>query len=174
MTTKAYIISKTRQRNFDNPPDLSISRNNGFIAIDAQTIQIVKAMSAVNRVGYLLQKAYFHAKGRFFSAHQFKSKHVRLVEACLGIKRKIDIKEYAYSTMKTHQNKILEQFNWEKNSQLFIDALTLHAETLAETNPLKEDILFKLVERCWESKVIIPPYAKLAVTNNAKMIHFTS
>jgi len=168
MTTEAYIISKTRQRNFDNPPDLTINRNSGFVAIDTQTIQIVKAMSAVNKVGYLLQKAYFHAKGRFFSAHQFNSKHVRLVEACLGIKRKIDIKEYAYSTMKAHQNRILKQFSWEKNSKLFIEALTLKAETLAETTPLKEDILFKLVESCWESKVVILRYAKLAsIVNEA-------
>jgi len=168
MTTEAYIISKSRQRNFDNPPDLALSRNSGFVAIDAQTIQIIKNMSAVNKVGYVLQKAYFHAKGRFFGAQYFKSKHVRLVEACLGFKRKIEIKEYAYSTMKAHQNKILEQFGWEKTSSSFIESLTLHAETLAETKPLKEDILFKLVERCWESRVVIPRYAKLAsIVNEA-------
>ncbi len=168
MATTAYIISKNRQRHFDSPPDLSISRNSGYIAIDAQTIQIIKSMQPVNKVGYVLQKAYFHAKGRFFNLKQFPSKHVRLVEACLGIKRKIGIHDYPYSTMKAHQEKILIQFGWEKSSPSHIESLAFHAETLAETNPLKEDILFKLVERCWETKVIIPNYSKLAtIVNNA-------
>jgi TnpA family transposase len=168
MVTEAYIISKTRQRNFNNPPDLTISRNNGFIAIDSQTIQIIKDMSPLNKVGYVLQKAYFHAKGRFFSVEQFNSKHVGLVQSCLGIKRKIDIREYAYSTMKAHQSKLLNQFGWEKTTPSFIEFLSYHAETLAEGNPLKEDILFKLVERCWESKVVIPSYSKIAaIVNNA-------
>lgn len=62
-------------------------------------------MNSVNKVGYVLQKAYFHAKGRFFGAGQFSTKDVRLIEACLGLKRKLDIRDYPYSTMKSHQNK---------------------------------------------------------------------
>ncbi|WP_037992070.1 Tn3 family transposase [Teredinibacter turnerae] len=172
MVTEAYIINKARQRNFDNPPDLNISRNSGYVAVDAQTIQFIKNMPPINKVGYVLQKAYFHAKGRFFSPNQFKSKHVRLVEACLGFKRKVDIREYAYSTMKAHQNKILDQFGWEKTSASFIESLTLRAETLAENNPLKQDILFKLVEYCWESKVVIPQYSKLAAITNAACANY--
>ena len=173
MSTTPYILSRARRNGFDKPTDLDTNRNRGFIAVDSETRLIIRKMSPTNKVGFVLQKAYFHAKGRFFKQEQFKVKHVNMVAACLGInKNKVDIREYAYSTMKTHQNKVLALFNWEKVTPSFLASLELYATGLAEKKLIKEDTLFKLVEKCWESHVTIPNYQQLATIVNSAYTNY--
>lgn len=161
MPTVQHILSKARRTIFEDPPELDNNRNRGYIAIDLDTRAIIRGMDPVNRVGFVLQKAYFHCKGRFFEPHKFKPAHVKLVASCLGLQRKFDISDYAYTTMKSHQKKILELFNWERFDKSKADALLLHATSLVEKFKVREDILFKLVEWCWAYRVTIPPYSKL-------------
>ncbi|WP_295872010.1 Tn3 family transposase [uncultured Zhongshania sp.] len=162
MPTEQHILSKARRQAFDSPPKLHINRNRGFVAVDAETRFVIRKMSTVNKVGFMLQKAYFHAKGRFYNAEQFKAKDIAIVVECLGLRGKVDIREYPYSTQKAHQKKILAQFNWEQFNLSHQDALERYAAVLAEKVPLKEDLLFKLVEWCWASRTAIPSYRKLS------------
>jgi hypothetical protein len=94
MPTEQHILSKARRQAFDSPPKLHINRNRGFVAVDAETRFVIRKMSTVNKVGFMLQKAYFHAKGRFYNAEQFKAKDIAIVVECLGLRGKVDI---AYS-----------------------------------------------------------------------------
>tara|TARA_R110001592_G_scaffold337018_1_gene622937 strand:+ start:1490 stop:2998 length:1509 start_codon:yes stop_codon:yes gene_type:complete len=162
MPTEQHTLTRARRHAFDSPPKLHINRNRGFIAVDSETRFLIRKMTAVNKVGFMLQKAYFHAKGRFYKTEQFQPKDVAMVVECLGIRDKVNIGEYPYSTQKAHQKKILSLFNWEQFNLDHEAALERYAGVLAEKIPQKEDMLFKLVEWCWAAHTEIPSYRKLS------------
>jgi len=114
-----------------------------------------------NKIGFVLQKAYFHAKGRFYPLEKFQIKDIKLVKEALGIRRTVNMKGYHYSTMNSHQKTILDMFGWKRFDSTSEALLELDAINWVEKDPSKEVILFKLIQKCWELKVTIPDYSKL-------------
>lgn len=153
------ILSRARIRVFDDTPTLSSDEALGFSAMDIKTRRITNQMrSDVNKVGFLTQRAYFQAKGRFFSPSKFKPAHIRMATRSLGIKRSVNLNDYNPKTASHHRGIILELYGWKPYEPGDRTALEQHALLLADKQKDSESILFSLLDFCWKNKTEVPGY----------------
>ncbi len=169
MTTQMKILSAARSRVFDDIPKLSREEGIGFTALDVKTRKLTNQMrSDINKVGFLTQRAYFQAKGRFFNSSKFKPVHIRMAERSLGIKNSIDISKYNPKTASHHRAIILEAYGWKPYTPSDRKALEQHALLLADKQKDSELILFSLLDHCWKNKTEVPGYNEFVdVISNA-------
>lgn len=153
------ILSKARKAVFDGVPNLSAADRKGLMMQNKETKLIIRNLrSKENKVGFLVQRAYFQSKGRFFKTEQFKKVDIKEAEKSLGLRIPCDITKYNEKTAATHRQIIRAQHGW---SPFTSDAKT-NLETLALINSREqmqmEDMLFSLLEYCWRNKIEIPSY----------------
>ena len=107
------ILTDKEQVEFDYPPTLTIEARAVCFAIDdALDSQIKKLRGETNKVGFLLQYAYFKASRRFFLTKRFRQEDVECACKLLDIRaRKVKLKKYKDRTPDKHREKILTLFN---------------------------------------------------------------
>ena len=107
------ILTDKEQVEFDYPPTLTVEARAVCFAIDdALDSQIKKLRGETNKVGFLLQYAYFKASGRFFLTKRFRQEDVEYACKLLNIRvRKVKLKKYKDRTPDKHREKILTLFN---------------------------------------------------------------
>jgi TnpA family transposase len=156
---KMKVLSTARKRSFDSVPKLTKEATIGYFTLDVETKKILtKIQSDVAKVGFLVNKAYFQAKGRFFETSRFLPVDVKRASRALGLKEIVDISLYTPETASRHKKQILAQFNWQAYKQSTTELLKLHADSLVSIRMNKEDVLFALVSFCWMRRVEIPSY----------------
>ena len=169
--SKPNILSRDRQTSFDSPSKLSKEQRNVYFLIDVETRQrLNRFKSNVNKVGYLVQKAYFQEKGRFFDNSMFYKVDINKAKKALGINEDIDLNQYTEQTRLSHKKIILKSFMWSAYTKEHKNILIEKAKELFNEKMPREDILFSLVYLCWEKKIEIPEYNELAnlITLSAK------
>ena len=155
--------SPARKRVFDDTPKFTKNERIGFITLDQQTRKIVGSLkSNDNKVGFVLQRAYFQAKGRFFVPDKYRAVDKRLAEKMLGIKKPCDLSQYNAKTASYHRKRILELYQWKPYSDKERSALTVHALLQVDKRQPAEDILFSLLAYCWKEKIETPGYNEFA------------
>jgi len=156
------ILSPARKRAFQQAPKLSKEARNTYFLVDVATRKVLsKLQNDVNKVGFLVQKAYFQAKGCFFEPKDFHNDDVKRAVKAIGIRIPIDILEYRAEAQHRHKKMILAHFNWSAYSDDKKADLIAYAENLVAVRQHKEDILFALVSYCWQNKIEIPSYNQL-------------
>jgi TnpA family transposase len=171
--TDIKILSPARRRAFDAVPTLSKNERIGFLTQDKQTREIVSSLKTdENKVGFLLQRAYFQAKGRFFETKYFRPKDKRTAEKSLGISTPCDLSQYSSRTALRHKKLILQNYKWKPFSKLDRDDLEAHALLQVDKQNSNEDILFSLLDFCWKNKTEIPGYNELSKIVNASFLHY--
>ena len=159
MATQLKILSTSRKRVFDDVPNLSREEGIGFTALDVKTRKITRQMrSDVNKVGFLTQRAYFQAKGRFFNASKFKKEHIQMAIKSLGLKGSIDISTYNPKTASQHKSIILGLYGWRSYKPNDRKILEQQALLLADKQKDSETNLFSLLDYCWKNRIEIPSY----------------
>lgn len=156
---KMKVLSAARKRAFDSVPKLTKEATIGYFTLDIETKKILgKMQSNVAKVGYLVSKAYFQAKGRFFESRRFIEADVKRAAKVLSLKKAIDLSAYTPELASRHKKQILAQYNWQASKVNTSTLLALHADSLVSIRMNKEDILFALVSFCWMQRVEIPSY----------------
>ena len=157
------ILSAARKRAFDDVPKLSKEERIGFLTPDRKTRQFVSTLrSKENKVGFLLQRAYFQAKGRFFNTQRYLTVDKKEAERFLGIKQPCDLSKYNAKTASHHKKLILESYQWKPYNNTERQALREHAKLQVDKRASSEDILFSLLDYCWANKTEIPSYREFA------------
>ncbi|MDT0581504.1 Tn3 family transposase [Brumicola blandensis] len=159
---KMKVLSSARKRAFDSVPKLTKEATIGYFTLDIETKRILNKMqSDVAKVGYLVSKAYFQAKGRFFESSRFLEADIKRATKALGRKQAIDFTLYTPDKASRHKKQILAQHNWQALTSDTLSILALHANSLVDIRMNKEDILFTLVSSCWIRRIEIPSYNQL-------------
>lgn len=153
------ILSAARRRTFDDVPKLSPNERHCYFLIDPDTRKIITSLrSDINKVGYLMQRAYFQAKGRFFEDSKFKPRDQRFAEKALGIKIPVELAGYSAKSGAQHKKQILKSYKWKAYSNNDREELAAHALLHVDKRKSSEDVLFALLDFCWASKTEIPSY----------------
>jgi TnpA family transposase len=156
---KMKVLSSARKRAFESVPKLTKEASIGYFTVDIETKKVLNKMqSEVAKAGYLVSKAYFQAKGRFFEKSRFIDADLRRAYKVLSIKSSIDMSSYSPEMASRHKKQILAQHNWQPYTSDTSKLLALHADSLVAIRMNKEDILFSLVSFCWMRRVEIPSY----------------
>lgn len=156
------ILSYARRRSFDDVPVLSKEERDVYLTPDIKTRQLLSTFkSPENKVGYLLQRAYFQAKGRFFNVELFRSIDKKDIERSQGIPS-CDLSQYKPQTASHHKKLILDSYGWKPYTDSERQALKAQALLLVDVNLSSENVLFKLLDHCWEYKIEIPSYLEFA------------
>ena len=109
------ILTKEEQRNFDNPPDWNTTNRAFCFVLTAQLQKKINQLhTSVNKVGFLIQYAYFKATQRFFPVSRFRQEDIEYAANILGIpKETINIEQYTKKTPIYHQAIIRSWFNYQ-------------------------------------------------------------
>lgn len=157
------ILSAARKRAFDEVPKLTIDERKGYLIQDKATRKIVSSLRKnENKVGLLLQRAYFQAKGRFFNPSRYRPKDKRAAERALGLNQPCDLSKYSPKSQSHHKKLILDLYKWKPYTHHDKLALKSHALLHVDKQTSSEDILFSLLDFCWRNKTEIPSYRQLA------------
>lgn len=156
------ILSKARKTVFDGVPNLSPADRKALMIQNREAKSITRNFrSKENKVGFLVQRAYFQSKGRFFKTEQFKKADIREAEKSLGLRIPCDITQYNDKTAATHRQIIRAQHGWKPfdagTKASLVDLALIHSKEQLDM----EDALFSLLEYCWRNKVEIPGYNTL-------------
>lgn len=153
------ILSKARKAVFDGVPNLSPADRKALMVQSRETKSITRNLrSKESKVGFLVQRAYFQSKGRFFKTEQFKKADIKEAEKSLGLRIPCDITKYNDKTAASHRQIIRAQHGWKPfdlgTRASLIDLALIHSKEQLDM----EDTLFSLLEYCWRNKVEIPGY----------------
>ncbi|MEX1669438.1 MAG: TnpA family transposase [Pseudohongiellaceae bacterium] len=156
------ILSRARKATFDGVPNFSATERKSLMLQDKRAKTLLRTFrSNENKVGFLIQRAYFQAKGRFFSKSQFKPKDVREAERALGLRKPCNLDLYSDASASVHRKKILELHGWQSYTPAAAKELLSLAAIHSKSLMRNEDILFTLLEYCWRNKTVIPSYTTL-------------
>jgi len=159
---KMKVLSAARSRSFDSVPKLTKEATIGYFIIDLDTKKALSKMrSDVAKVGFIVSKVYFQAKGQFFETSRFIDADIKRAIKALRIKSPIDISEYTAETASRHKKQLLAQFNWRPYTPETVKVLKIYADSLVSVQMNKEDMLFSLAGYCWMSRIEIPSYNQL-------------
>lgn len=157
------ILTEQEQVEFDSPPHLTVeARAIAFAVDDALHAQIRQLRGATNKVGFLLQYAYFKASRRFFLIKRFRQEDIEYAAKLLGIPiRKIKLHHYKNTTPNKHKEKILEIFHCKafKTEKPWVTReIALRVQQIVEPNILFFEVLHQLHNR----QIEIPSYHTLS------------
>lgn len=72
-----YILTPSEQQAFDYPPSMPVEIQTVCFAINNLLEKEINALrSPINKIGFLLQYAYFRACKRFFIVNRFTQEHI--------------------------------------------------------------------------------------------------
>jgi len=153
------ILTTAKKRSFESVPPLSKDARKGYFLIDPETKRILSTFkNDDNKVCFLIQQAYFQAKGRFFNINKCKAIDKRFAEKALGLKLSINVDNYTSQTASNHKKIILEKFKWQAFKSCHKQELYEHAKTQVDKRYSKEVVFFALLNYCWLHRIEIPGY----------------
>ncbi len=71
--TKLVVLSPAERRRFDSPPNLTGDESSIYFSLPPDVAKIIDRLrTPTNKVGFMLQLAYFKSQSKFFTYDQFK------------------------------------------------------------------------------------------------------
>ena len=158
------ILSRHRRQVFDSIPKLNADERLVYINVDVDTRKHLRNKKSHRQVGYLLHKAYFQAKGRFFDLSKAHKRDINVAAKRLNLRSDFDFDPTCYSSTLQNEDKqsILAANGWVAYGPSFASELMGVARLLVARRYDTERILFSLLDYCWAKRVTIPSYASLA------------
>lgn len=161
--SQIQILTRSRRRAFEGIPKLNLNERICFFNIDTNTRKIIRSFrTPENRLGFIVQRAYFQAKGRFFDIKKFQQKDIKHAKKELGLKGSLDLSLYSYKSAERHKALILEAYGWKPYTEITRLELEQHSLLLVDKQKRSEDVLFGLLAFCWKNRTEIPSYAELS------------
>lgn len=167
-----HILSRYHIKIFNSIPKLNPDERISYINNDIETRRYLRHKKQHRKVGYLLHKAYFMAKGRFFDLSTAPKRDINFAVKRLNLDAEycFDNKQYTSKTQSQDKDRILAEFGWSAYEPEFESELLDVAKEHAARRIDSEKALYSLLDYCWAKKVTIPPYETLAkiVTNSIR------
>lgn len=163
--SRLTLLTEAEQQEFEYPPMLTTeAKAICFSRNDNLKSEIKRLRGTTNKVGFLLQYAYFKVCKRFFTANRFRIEDAEYATKLLGLSPcDVNLSAYKERTPLNHQKKVLELFEYKSYSSQadWIEKeVQMRVERVLEPRTLFLDILHVLHENYIE----IPTYNTLAET----------
>lgn len=158
------ILSRHRRLIFDSIPKLNADERLVYINVDIDTRKYLRNKKTHRQVGYLLHRAYFQAKGRFFDLKKAHKRDTNAASKHLNLRSDFifDCEQYSATLQNQDKQAILADFGWSAYKANFSHELADVARSLVARRYDTERILFSLLDYCWKKRVTIPSYATLS------------
>ncbi len=175
--SKFRILSKAHERRFREIPKFDKDERIAYVCKNHENRKFINSLDgAVNKVGFLLQWAYFRSKGRFFDLKKLKlrKRDKARAERIIGALNPVDLSKYDYRTYKRHQKIILKLKGWSPFGVNDEKDLRSHANIQVDKQKSKEETIFALINFLWARKIEIPGFIKLeSIVNDAYLKYET-
>jgi TnpA family transposase len=167
------VLSPFEATAFDKPFKMSKAQQHRYFACDRDFDKLLKRRhSKDNKVGLLIQYAYFKAHNRFFSPYYFYKQDINFAAKQLGYSPKeINLLRYPESTRLKHQETILKQLDhrpFEKGEA----SMQTEIATLVEKHYHPSRIVRIIIETLRREKIEIPSYDKIAKSVTAAILNY--
>lgn len=157
------ILTRARRKAFESVPQFNVTERDCYFSIDKSTRKALRQFRTPdNRVAFLVQRAYFQAKGCFFEASEFAASDIKKAAYNLGIRSSLDISSVSKKVLNRQKALILNAHGWKAYSEQTRQEILEYAELLVDKQTHGEDILFALLSYCWYQRIEIPSYGELS------------
>lgn len=159
-----YILPPEEQQAFDYPPLLPVEMRTICFAIDnALEKELKKLRTETNKVGFLLQFAYFKACKRFFFMNQFRHEDIEYAVRLLGVSiENVNLSCYKKKMPIEHQKKILELLNYKPFDDQAHTWIQKEIAQQVERQNKPKQIFIHTLNLLVQHKMEIPSYHRLA------------
>lgn len=170
------ILTNYREKVFKTPPKFKKEEQSVYLLPDIQTKKTINRLKSHEaKVGYLVRRGYFRAKGRFYDIGEAYDSDIKHAKKLLGIKEKLDFSKYTPSIASQHKNKILDLSCWcAYEHKTHREELLSQAALFVDKQPNREDLLFNLLDYCWRQRVEIPSYTEFSTIISTSFRQFES
>ncbi len=155
------ILPNSTIYHFDRPPKFKTEEQRAHFFISTELRRTLSKLSPPAKVGFLLQRGYFTAKGRFFETKYFWAGDKKFVERTLGIKSPVDLEAYTSSSISRHRARIREMDGWRLANEDDKKILEEHTLNLINKRVDSKQIIYQLVQLCWGRHIEVLSYQAL-------------
>ncbi len=157
------VLAEHEQNEFEYPPLLSAeARTISFSFPREVEKQINQLRTSTNKVGFLLQYAYFKACKRFFVADRFRKEDIAHAAKLLGISLgDIDLTTYKKKIPADHQSSILKLFDYKPFDQHVIEWLGKELDLRMQRLTEPRQIFIELLQLLYQRHIEVPTYNRL-------------
>jgi len=158
------ILTPSEQQTFDHPPILPVEIQSVCFSINSSLEKAINALKTpVNKVGFLLQYAYFKACKRFFVINRFTQDQIIHAATLLNIGvQELDLASYKKKIPFEHQKKILKLLDYKpfnhKVTAWFKEEMLRWVEQQIEP----KQIFIQTLSLPQQHKIEVPSYHRLA------------
>lgn len=169
MTTLNPILPH-EQEQFDSPPNFSAKDRDFYFNLDQDALKVLKKLiTPMNRLGFILQFAYFKSQGKFFTPNQFKTKDIEYAKKKFNIQpEKLCFSNYQKKILQEHRKKILSLLNWQPFNKLAYQQLEKHIAQYTQHQLPPRQVFMLTIDFCWQNQVEVLTYNTLTqlITNS--------
>ena len=160
------ILIKIEINKFDSTPKLNQRQREKFFAINSAVEEYLACIKKnINRVGFLIQLAYFRASGKFFPNSCFRIEDITFACSALNIEPmnlNLSATNYLPRDKTIHKKIILKYLNWQAFDKIALEKLKqellLHAK-----QQLRPKILFSIATQfLLNNNIELPQYYVIA------------
>jgi len=157
------VLSEHEQNEFDYPPLLSAEARTIIFFLPKEVEKQIKQLrTSTNKVGFLLQYAYFKACKRFFVADRFRKEDIAHAAKLLGISLDdIDLTTYKKKIPADHQSSILKLFDYKPFDQHVIEWLGKELDLRMQRITEPRQIFIELLQLLYQRHIEVPTYNRL-------------
>jgi len=154
------ILNDDEQHAFDYPPILPPEERAVHFSMTPLCEQRINRLrTSTNKVGFLIQYAYFKARQRFFVINRFRQEDIDYAAKVLGIKAKeINFSQYKKKIPLDHQAHIIELLNYKAFDKSVYQWLEKEILSRVErfTNP--RELFFEALQLLQAQHIEMPSY----------------
>jgi len=159
------LLTKADQNKYSRPPNFSKEQRPLYFHLKADERKVVNSLrNPINRIGFLIQFAYFKSNAKFYPVDRFKIRDIKYAAKLLGLTVSFSelCLQYALSTQFKHRTKILCLLDWQAYNDENKALLQSHANWYANKQHKPTQILDHLIDFCWEQNIEIPHYTEMS------------
>ncbi|MBW8308281.1 MAG: Tn3 family transposase [Candidatus Paracaedibacteraceae bacterium] len=157
------VLSKHDQKEFDCPPILSAEARSFCFTLSKEVEKkITHLRTPTNKIGFLLQYAYFKACKRFFLVSRFREEDIHYAAKLLDIQiSEVDLSTYKKKTPIDHQASILKLLDYRPFNNQVIQWLGKELELRMQRLTEPYQIFTELLQLLYNQRIEIPTYHRL-------------
>ena len=165
IVTKLVILSPSEKKRFDSPPKFNADEQTIYFALNNDILHILdKLRTVTNKVGFLLQLAYFRSHGKFYTANQFRQRDIDYVIRLLGLNaNQLDFDKYQKRIPALHRKKILARLGWRALDQTAQTEIFEHLLWHVKNQHSPKQLFLIVIDYCWQHKIELPSYNQIAL-----------
>lgn len=158
------ILTPSEQQAFDYPPILPVEIQSVCFSINSSLEKETNALkTSINKVGFLLQYAYFKACKRFFMVSRFTQDQIRYATTLLNIDPvEVDLASYKKKIPIEHQKKILKLLDYRPFNHTVTAWLKEAMLCWIEQQLEPKQIFIQVLSLLQQHQVEVPSYHRLA------------